>query len=45
VIGDVEAMISEAITAAFVALEDPAIDRSAAAGLEDLARRVAWRTT
>jgi geranylgeranyl diphosphate synthase type I len=45
VIGDVEAMISGAVSTAFVALEDPAIDRSAAAGLEDLARRVAWRTT
>jgi len=45
VIGDVEAMISGAVSTAFVALEDPAIDRSAAAGLEHLARRVAWRTT
>ncbi len=45
VIGDVEAMISDAVSTAFVALEDPAIDRSAAVGLEDLARRVAWRTT
>jgi len=45
VIGDVEAMISDAVRTAFVALEDPAIDRSAAVGLEDLARRVAWRTT
>jgi len=45
VIGDVETMISGAVSTAFVALEDPAIDRSAAAGLEDLARRVAWRTT
>jgi len=45
VIGDVEAMIRDAVSTAFVALEDPAIDRSAAVGLEDLARRVAWRTT
>lgn len=45
VIGDVETMIRDAVTTAFVALEDPAIDRSAAVGLEDLARRVAWRTT
>jgi geranylgeranyl diphosphate synthase type I len=45
VIGDVEAMISDAVATAFVALDDPAIDRSAAVGLEDLARRVAWRTT
>lgn len=45
VIGDAEAMISDAVSTAFLALDDPAIDRSAAAGLEDLARRVAWRTT
>jgi geranylgeranyl diphosphate synthase type I len=45
VIGDVEAMIRDAVASAFLALEDPTIDRSAAAGLEDLARRVAWRTT
>lgn len=44
VIRDVETMISEAIAAAFIALEDPAIGRSAAVGLEALARRVAWRT-
>ena len=44
VIGDVEAMISDCVAAAFVALEDPAIGRSAAVGLEALARRVAWRT-
>ncbi|MCC6497614.1 MAG: polyprenyl synthetase family protein [Propionibacteriaceae bacterium] len=45
VIADVEVMIRDAVTAARDALEDPAIDRSAAAGLEALARRVAWRTT
>jgi geranylgeranyl diphosphate synthase type I len=45
VIADVEAMIRDAVAAAFLALEDPAIDRSAAVGLEALARRVAWRTT
>jgi len=45
VIGDVEAMISDAVATAFVALDDEAIDRSAAVGLADLARRVAWRTT
>ena len=45
VIGDVEAMIRDAVETAFLALDDPAIDRSAAAGLEKLARRVAWRTT
>ncbi|MGV8909744.1 MAG: polyprenyl synthetase family protein [Propionicimonas sp.] len=44
VIGDVETMISDAVAAAFIALEDPAIGRSAAVGLEALARRVAWRT-
>ncbi|HSK31968.1 MAG TPA: hypothetical protein VK903_00655, partial [Propionicimonas sp.] len=45
VIADVAVMIRDAVAAAFIALEDPAIDRSAAAGLEALARRVAWRTT
>ncbi len=45
VIADVEVMIRDAVAAARDALEDPAIDRSAAAGLEALARRVAWRTT
>ncbi len=45
VIADVEVMISDAVAAADVALNDPAINRSAAAGLEALARRVAWRTT
>lgn len=45
VIADVEVMIRDAVAAAHVALEDPAIERSAAAGLETLARRVAWRTT
>jgi geranylgeranyl diphosphate synthase type I len=45
VIGDVEAMISGAVATALLALDDPAIDRSAAVGLEELARRVAWRTT
>lgn len=45
VIGDVEAMIRDAVAAAFVALDDPSIDREAAAGLEALARRVAWRNT
>ncbi len=45
VIGDVEEMISDAVSTAFLALDDPAVDRSATAGLEDLARRVAWRTT
>ncbi|MCA0296318.1 MAG: polyprenyl synthetase family protein [Actinobacteria bacterium] len=45
VIGEVEEMIREAVTAAFGALADEAIDRDAAAGLEALARRVAWRET
>ena len=45
VIEDVETMIREQVDAAFVALADPAIERSAAEGLEALARRVAWRTT
>lgn len=45
VIGEVEAMIRDAVAAAFTALADPAIDRQAAPGLEALARRVAWRTT
>jgi geranylgeranyl diphosphate synthase type I len=45
VIGDVEAMIRDAVSAAYVALDDPAIDPTAAAGLQALARRVAWRTT
>jgi geranylgeranyl diphosphate synthase type I len=43
VIADVEAMIRDAIAVAFVALEDPAVDASAAEGLRALARRVAWR--
>jgi geranylgeranyl diphosphate synthase type I len=43
VIADVEAMIRDAVAAAFVALDDPAIDADAASGLEALARRVAWR--
>ena len=44
VIGDVESMITDAVASAYIALDDPAIDPTAAAGLEDLARRVAWRT-
>jgi geranylgeranyl diphosphate synthase, type I len=44
VIGDVEVMISDAVEAAYIALQDPAIGRTAAVGLEALARRVAWRT-
>lgn len=43
VIADVEAMIRDAVAAAYVALEDPAIDPTAAEGLRTLARRVAWR--
>lgn len=43
VIGEVEAMIRDAVAAAFVALAEPAIDPEAAAGLQALARRVAWR--
>jgi geranylgeranyl diphosphate synthase type I len=45
VIADVESMISDAVAQAFVALDDPGIDPTAAVGLEALARRVAWRTT
>jgi geranylgeranyl diphosphate synthase, type I len=45
VIGDVEAMIRDCVASAFVALDDPSIDRDAASGLEALARRVAWRNT
>ena len=44
VIGDVEAMIRDSVDLAHLALDDPAIDRTAAVGLADLARRVAWRT-
>ena len=43
VIADVETMIREAVSAALLALDDPAIDRAAVPGLEALARRVAWR--
>lgn len=43
VIADVEAMIRDAVAAAFVALEEPTIDPAAVDGLRDLARRVAWR--
>lgn len=43
VIAEVEAMIRDAVAAAFVALDDPAIDPEAAHGLQELARRVAWR--
>lgn len=43
VIAEVEAMIRDAVDAAFAALADPAIDPSAVPGLEALARRVAWR--
>lgn len=43
VIADVEAMIRDAVAAALVVLEDPAIDPAAASGLQALARRVAWR--
>ena len=43
VTGEVEAMIRDAVADAAVALDDAAIDRDAAAGLAELARRVAWR--
>jgi geranylgeranyl diphosphate synthase type I len=43
VIANVEAMIRDAVAAAFVALEEPSIDPFAADGLRALARRVAWR--
>lgn len=45
VIADVEEMISDQVATAVRALADPAIERSAADGLEALAHRVAWRTT
>ncbi len=45
VIAEVEEMIRDAVASAFVALDDCAIDRDAAVGLETLARRVAWRQT
>lgn len=44
VIDEVEGMIASAVDAATLALDDPAIDPEAAAGLHALARRVAWRT-
>ncbi len=43
VIAEVEAMIHDAVASARLALDDPAIDRAAAPGLDALARRVAWR--
>lgn len=43
VIADVEAMIRDAVAAAFVAVAEPSIDPAAADGLRMLARRVAWR--
>lgn len=43
VIADVEEMIRDAVAAALLALDDPAIDPAAAPGLEALAQRVAWR--
>lgn len=43
VIAEVEAMIHDAVSSAFAALDDPAIDPDATDGLEALARRVAWR--
>jgi geranylgeranyl diphosphate synthase type I len=43
VIATVEAMIRDAVAAAFVALEEPAIDPAAVIGLRTLARHVAWR--
>ncbi len=43
VIAEVEGMIRDQVEAAFLALDDPAIDADAAHGLQALARRVAWR--
>lgn len=43
VIDDVEAMIATAVEAAIAALDDPAISPDAAAGLQELVRRMAWR--
>lgn len=44
VIAEVETMIEDAVAAAYIALDEPAIDPAAVAGLRALARRVAWRT-
>lgn len=43
VIADVEAMIRDAVAAAYVAVQGAAVDPVAATGLKALARRVAWR--
>jgi len=44
VIAEVEAMITDAVRVATKALDTPAIEPEAAAGLHSLAHRVAWRT-